>query len=95
MRSQIATSKKRRGGTQYLPFAFTEHGAIMLASVLNSLRAVEVSIFGVRAFIRLREILSTNKELAHKLSKLERKIETHDEAIRSLVLGGWMVWNSK
>lgn len=68
-----------------LPYAFTEHGAIMAASVLNSNRAVEISIFVVRAFVKLREILSTNKELAHKLTELERGIGQHDEAIRSLV----------
>jgi phage regulator Rha-like protein len=85
LRSQIATSKKGRGGRRYAPFAFTEHGAIMLASVLNTQRATEVSVFVVRAFIRLREMLATHKELAHKLAELERKLVTHDEAIRSLM----------
>jgi hypothetical protein len=85
LRSQMATSRQGRGGRRYLPFAFTEHGAIMLAAVLNTPRAIEVSIFVVRAFVRLREILSTHKALAHKLAELESKIETHDEAIRSLV----------
>ena len=85
LRSQFATSKTGRGGRRYLPFAFTEHGAIMLAAVLNTPRAIEVSVFVVRAFVRLREILTTHKALAHKLAELESKIETHDEAIRSLV----------
>jgi phage regulator Rha-like protein len=85
LRSQIATSKEGRGGRRYLPFAFTEHGAIMLAAVLNTPRAIEVSVFVVRAFVRLREILATHKALAHKLAKLENRIETHDEAIQSLV----------
>jgi hypothetical protein len=67
------------------PYAFTEHGAIMLAAVLNTPRAIEVSVFVVRAFVRLREILTTHKALAHKLAELESKMETHDEAIRSLV----------
>ena len=67
------------------PNAFTEHGAIMLAAVLNTPRAIEVSVFVVRAFVRLREIVITHKALGHKLSELESKIETHDEAIRSLV----------
>ena len=58
----------------------------MLAAVLNTPRAVEVSVFVVRAFVRLREILTTHKALAHKLAELESKIETHDEAIRSLVV---------
>lgn len=67
-----------------LPSAFTEHGALMLASVLNSPRAVEVSIFIVRAFIHLREILSTNKKLAQKLKELELKIELHDDQIAAI-----------
>ncbi|MEW6377876.1 MAG: hypothetical protein AB1502_19060 [Thermodesulfobacteriota bacterium] len=57
----------------------------MVASVLNTKRAIEVSVFVVRAFIKLREMLATHKELAHKLSELERKLESHDEAIQSLV----------
>jgi phage regulator Rha-like protein len=85
LRSQFATSKEGRGGRRYLPFAFTEHGAIMLASVLNTPRATEVSIFVVRAFVRLREILATHRNLAKKLAELEEKIETHDEAIQSLL----------
>lgn len=68
-----------------LPFAFTEHGAVMLASVLNSPRAVATSILVVRAFIRLREILVTHKELAQRLKELELKIETHDEQIISIL----------
>jgi hypothetical protein len=67
------------------PYAFTEHGAIMLAAVLNTPRAIEVSVFVVRAFVRLREILAKHKALAHKLADLESKIETHDEVIQSLV----------
>jgi hypothetical protein len=67
------------------PYAFTEHGAIMLAAVLNTPRAIEVSVFVVRAFVQLRGILATHRSLANKLEELERKIETHDEAIRSLV----------
>jgi hypothetical protein len=63
----------------------TEHGAIMLAAVLNTPRAIEISVFVVRAFVRLREILSNHKALANRLAELESKIETHDEAIRSLV----------
>ena len=85
LRSHFATSKKERGGRRYAPYAFTEHGAIMLAAVLNTHRAIEMSVFVVRAFVRLREILSTHKALANRLAELESKIETHDEAIRSLV----------
>jgi hypothetical protein len=69
-----------------LPNAFTEHGAIMVASVLNTKRAIQVSVFVVRAFVKLREMLSTHKELAHKLAELERKLQNHDESIRSLVV---------
>ncbi|MDI7260230.1 MAG: hypothetical protein QME90_09950 [Thermodesulfobacteriota bacterium] len=69
-----------------LPNAFTEHGAIMAASVLNTERAVQISVFVVRAFVKLREILATHKELAHKLAELERKLQNHDESIHSLVV---------
>jgi hypothetical protein len=82
--SQIATSKKGRGGRRKLPWVFTEHGAIMLASVLNSPVAVQASVRVVRAFVRLREMLASNRELAQKLAELERKFEGHDDAIRNL-----------
>ena len=64
-----------------MPYAFTEHGVAMLASVLKSERAVKISINIIKAFVKLREILSTHKELAHKLKHLERKFEKHDEDI--------------
>ena len=67
-----------------LPFAFTEYGALMLASVLNSPRAIEAGIFVVRAFVHLKEMLLTHKELAQKLKELEYKIETHDEQITAI-----------
>ena len=67
-----------------LPLAFSEHGSLMLANVLNSERAVEVSIFVMRAFIRLREILGTHKKLAHKLEELERHVRDHDGHIQNL-----------
>jgi hypothetical protein len=67
-----------------LPYAFTEHGAIMAASVLNSSRAVEMSILVVRAFVKLRHILSTHRQLATKLSELERKVAGHDESIQTI-----------
>jgi hypothetical protein len=82
LRSQIATSK--RGGQRYRPYAFTEHGAIMAAGVLNSPRAIEVSIYVVRAFVKLRELLSSHKELGRKLDELEKRIEGHDEEIMGL-----------
>ena len=65
-----------------MPYAFTEQGVAMLSSVLRSKQAVQVNIAIMRAFVKLREILSTNKELALKLSQLERKIEKHDEEIK-------------
>ena len=82
--SQFARSKPGRGGRRTLPYAFTEHGAIMAAMVLNSPRAVEMSVHVVRAFVRLRKILATNKDLAAKLAELERKVASHDEHIQSL-----------
>jgi ORF6N domain-containing protein len=85
LRSQIATSKQGRGGRRYLPYAFTEHGAIMAASVLNSERAVEMSVFVVRAFVRLREMLASNRQLASKIDELERRLETHDTTIQEIL----------
>ncbi len=84
LRSQFATSSWRHGGRRSLPYAFTEHGAIMLASVLNSERAVEASVFVVRAFVKLRSLLATHKEIAQKLTELERKLTGHDEDIKTL-----------
>lgn len=68
-----------------MPYAFTEQGAIMAASVLNSPRAVEVSVFVIRAFVRLREFVGAHKDLAAKLAELERTVAGHDDAIRQLV----------
>ena len=82
--SQFAISKKGRGGRRTLPWAFTEHGAIMLASILKSDIAVEASVRVVRAFVRLREIVSANAGLAAKFAQLERRLDSHDEAIAQL-----------
>ncbi len=68
-----------------LPFAFTEHGAIMAASVLNSNQAIDISVFIVRAFIRLRQILATQKDFDHKILELESRLSEHDQAIISLL----------
>jgi len=84
-RSQFATSKVGRGGRRYRPYAFTEHGAIMAASVLNSERAVKTSVYVVRAFVKLRRMLAAHKELALKLGDLQRKVEGHDREIVALV----------
>jgi hypothetical protein len=82
--SQIAISKKGRGGRRKLPWVFTEHGAIMLASVLKSPIAVQASVRVVRAFVRLREMIAGNAELAARLKDLERRLDSHDEAIIEL-----------
>lgn len=75
---------KRGQNIKYLPFAFTEHGAIMAANVLNSPRAVQMSVFVVRAFVRLRQLVATHKKIAAKLAELERKVAAHDSHIGSL-----------
>src|ERR1700716_3536852 len=81
-RSQSAILNSGRGqNIKYLPFAFTEHGAIQAANVLNSQRAVEMGIYVVRAFVKLREMLASNNELAKKFEQLERKLDTHDQFI--------------
>jgi phage regulator Rha-like protein len=85
LRLQFATSKSRRGGRRYLPYAFTEHGAIMAATVLNSERAVEMSIFVVRAFTRMREALATNQKVLAKLSEIEGRLQTHDTEIEQII----------
>ncbi len=80
--SQIAKSKPTRGGRRKLPLVFTEHGAIMAAGVLNSPRAIEMSVYVVRAFIRLRQVLAGNEQLAHKLAALEHSVATLDSGTR-------------
>ena len=83
--SQFAISKKGRGGRRTLPYAFTEHGAIMVANVLKSRRAVQMSIFVVRAFIKMRQTMTANKALLEKLQEMERRLshrlDTHEQAI--------------
>jgi hypothetical protein len=85
LRSRNATSNPGRGGRRYAPYAFTEHGAIMAATVLNSERAVEMSVFVVRAFVRLREMLATNEKLAAKIDELEQRLDIHDASIQDLL----------
>jgi hypothetical protein len=75
---------KGKGGRRYLPYAFTEQGIAMLSSVLRSKRAVQVNIAIMRVFVRLREMIATHKELARKLSKLEKHLETHDQQIQAI-----------
>jgi hypothetical protein len=83
LKSQIATSSFH-GGRRYRPWVFTEHGALMLASVLNSEIAVQASVRVVRAFVRLREMVAANAQLAVKLDELERRFDSHDDAIANL-----------
>lgn len=83
--SQIATSKIGRGGHRKPPWAFTEHGTIQAANVLNSARAIEVGVHVVRAFVRLRELLATNEDLARQLEALERKYQGHDKTIAAML----------
>jgi hypothetical protein len=84
LKPQDATSRRGRHA-KYLPYAFTEHGALMAANVLRSAQAVKVSVYVVRAFVKLREMLSAHRELAAKLGELERKLQDHDEQIISLI----------
>lgn len=85
LRSQIATSSLGHGGLRYRPYAFTENGAIMAANVLNSPQAVRMSVFVVRAFVQMRELLAGSKELAAELrnleAKLTRRLDVHESAI--------------
>ncbi|GFE81036.1 DNA-binding protein [Steroidobacter agaridevorans] len=80
-RSQIATGSQKHRDPRYPPYAFTEHGAIMAATILNSQRAIEMSIYVVRAFVQLRDLLASNHQLAEKFAELERKVSSHDQAI--------------
>ena len=90
LRSQIATLDTGPGRhRKYLPYVFTEHGAIMAATLLNSPRAVKVSVYVVRAFVQLREFVASNKDLARQLKTLEQRIEkklgSHDQAIAGII----------
>lgn len=81
---QSAMSSSRWGGRRYLPYAFTEHGVAMLSAVLKSKRAVQMSILVVRAFVRLREMLASNKDLAARMEKLEAVQKDHASVINIL-----------
>jgi hypothetical protein len=89
LRFQIGTSRRTHGGRRYLPYAFTEQGVAMLSGILNSTRAVQVNIEIMRAFVRLRQMLSTHKELERKLITLEKKYDEQFkvifDAIRALM----------
>ena len=82
LKSQIAISSYGHGGRRKAPYAFTEYGAIMAANVLKTSKAIHMSVFVVRALIRLREMVATNRELALKLNELEQRLEDHDDKIK-------------
>ena len=89
LRSQIVISKPGRGGRRYAPYAFTEQGVAMLSSVLSSPRAIAVNIEIMRTFVRMRELLTSNHDLAKRFDQLEarlqKKLATHDEAIAAIL----------
>ena len=85
LKSQFVTTTNTHGGRRTLPYAFTEYGAIMAATVLNSPRAIEMSVFVVRAFVRLRDTLASHKALASKFAELEQRLETHDKTIGEII----------
>lgn len=80
-RSQFATGSRKHRDRRFPPYAFTEHGAIMVATLLSSSRAVETSIYVVRAFVQLRGVLAAGTEIAQRVTKLERGHQSHDSAI--------------
>jgi hypothetical protein len=84
LKSHFATSSLNWGGRRKLPYAFTEHGALMAATVLKTDKAVQVSVYVVRAFVQLRRLLESNKELARRLEHIESHLQQHDDAIISL-----------
>jgi phage regulator Rha-like protein len=87
--SQIAISKSGRGGRRTLPYAFTEHGAVMAANILRSEKAIQMSVFVVRAFVKMRAMLGTQKDLAGKLAALEkaltRRLNLHERVISDII----------
>jgi hypothetical protein len=89
LRSQFVTSNAERGGRRYLPYAFTEQGVAMLSSVLRSPQAIAVNIQIMRAFVRMRDLLNSNKELSRQFTQLEarltRKLGDHDQAIAAIL----------
>jgi hypothetical protein len=85
LRSQNVISSEGHGGARYRPYAFTEHGAIMAATVLNSERAIEMSVFVVLAFVRMRRAIAGNRHILTKLAELEHRLKSHDTDIRDLM----------
>jgi len=85
LRSQNVISSEGHGGARYRPYAFTEHGAIMAATVLNSERAIEMSVFVVLAFVRMRRAIAGNRNILTKLAELEHRLKSHDSDIQDLM----------
>ena len=85
LKSQIATSSSGWGGRRKLPMVFTEHGALQAANVLNSQQANKMSVFIIRAFVRLREMALSNEKLARKVDQLENRVGDHDEILMELI----------
>ncbi len=84
LRCQIGTSSSAHGGRRYLPWVFTEHGAVMLATVLNSDRAIQASMAVVEAFVRLRHVVDANLTFARRLDELSAKVDRHDRAFAAV-----------
>jgi hypothetical protein len=84
LRSQIVISSLGHGGRRYLPYVFTEHGVAMLSAVLKSQKAIEMSVFIIRSFVRLREMLATHKDLAYKMEELEKEQKEHGKQITEI-----------
>lgn len=84
LRSQIAISKLGRGGRRTLPYAFTEHGALMAANILNSPRAVAMSVYVIRAFAKMREDLAANAAILRRLAEIDKTLLLHDVALREI-----------
>jgi hypothetical protein len=83
LRSQIATSSSH-GGRRYRPWAFTEHGALQAANILNSANAVHMSVFVIRAFVKMREHLATNAAILKRLAEIDKSLLVHDSALRDI-----------
>ncbi len=86
LKYQIGTSSSGHGGRRHRPYAFTEHGAIMAANVLNSRRAVQMSVFVVRAFLKMRALLGDKRELAQKLASLEKELKKRLDAHEAVIV---------
>lgn len=91
LRFQIGTSSSEHGGRRYMPFVFTEQGVAMLSTVLRSRRAVQINIMIMRAFVRLRQLVSLNRALAKRLAAIERRLTGHDVDIQKVyeIIQNW------